>query len=80
MVLGKFWNRTDLYFQVLNIPELDFTIHQLEISPDGQYLAIVGEKRVAVCLLPSPGFVRSSDEKLRAVSVFGLFRLYASPY
>lgn len=54
-------------YQVLNIPELDFTIHQLDISPDGQYLAIVGEKRVAVCLLPSPGFVRSSYEKLRAV-------------
>ncbi|KAF8423559.1 hypothetical protein EV426DRAFT_602039 [Tirmania nivea] len=54
-------------YQVLGIPELDFTIHQLDISPDGQYLAIVGERRVAVCLLPSPGFVRSSDEKLRAV-------------
>lgn len=51
---------------MLDIPELDFNVQQLEVSPDGNYLAIVGEKRVAVCMLPAPGFARLSAEKLRS--------------
>ncbi|KAF8466686.1 hypothetical protein BDZ91DRAFT_724807 [Kalaharituber pfeilii] len=55
-------------YQVLDIPELDFHIHQLEVSPDGNYMCIVGEKRLAVCMLPTPGFARLNMETLRARS------------
>lgn len=51
--------------QVLDIPGLDFKIQQLEISPEGSYLAIVGQKKISVCLLPLPGFARQSVERLR---------------
>ncbi|KAI5787024.1 hypothetical protein DFH27DRAFT_574870 [Peziza echinospora] len=56
----------DKGYKILNIPELDFNIHQLEISPDGNYLAIIGERQVGICMLPAPGFARLGTEKLRA--------------
>jgi hypothetical protein len=42
----------------LNLPELDFEVRQLEISHDELYLAIAGEKEVAVCVLPGEGFLK----------------------
>jgi nucleoporin NUP82 len=44
--------------QVLNLPKLDFEICQLDISHDDLYLAIVGEKELAVCVLPGEGFLK----------------------
>lgn len=44
--------------KVLNLPKLDFEICQLDISHDDLYLAIVGEKELAVCVLPGEGFLK----------------------
>ncbi|KAG0131875.1 hypothetical protein HOY82DRAFT_607214 [Tuber indicum] len=52
-------------YKVLDLPELDFEIHQLEISRDGLLLAIIGEKELAVCVLPAEGLARMDGSKLR---------------
>ncbi|CCX32986.1 hypothetical protein FPQ18DRAFT_329475 [Pyronema domesticum] len=45
-------------YKVLNLPQIDFEIRQLEISRDELFLAIVGEKEIAVCVLPGEGFLK----------------------
>ncbi|PWW72459.1 hypothetical protein C7212DRAFT_302039, partial [Tuber magnatum] len=52
-------------YKMLDLPELDFEIHQLEISRDGLLLAIIGEKELAVCMLPAEGLARGDVSKLR---------------
>lgn len=44
--------------QALDIPQIDFEIRQLEVSHDYLYLAVVGEKEVAICVLPGEGFLK----------------------
>jgi nucleoporin NUP82 len=56
---------TDTRGQVLDLPDLNFDIHQLEVSRDGLLLAIIGEKELAVCMLPAEGFARMENSKLR---------------
>ncbi|RPA90664.1 hypothetical protein L873DRAFT_1848718 [Choiromyces venosus 120613-1] len=56
--------------RMLDLPGLDFEIHQLEISRDGFLLAIVGEKELAVCVLPAEGLARVDDAKLRVPAFY----------
>ena len=48
-----------------NLPQLDFEIRQLEISHDDLYLVIVSEKDIAICVLPSEGFLKHEAARLR---------------
>ena len=50
---------------MLDLPALDFEIHQLEISRDGLLLAIIGERELAVCMLPAEGLARMDGSKMR---------------
>jgi len=43
---------------VLHLPQIDFEIKQLEISEDFLYMAIVGEKELAVVVLPGEGYLK----------------------
>lgn len=51
--------------QVLALPEVNFEIQQLEVSEDGAFLAIAGESRVGVCLLPSRESMQTQSGTLR---------------
>lgn len=51
--------------KTLDLPNLGFEIRQLEISEDGAWLAIIGESRVGVCLLPSTQLEQKDLERVR---------------
>lgn len=44
--------------QVLHAPSVDFPVKQLSLSPEGNLLAVVGERQLAVVILPRPGYSR----------------------
>lgn len=55
--------------KVLDIPDINFDIRQLEISPDELFLAVVGEKEIGVCVLPGEGALRRGGTSKDALKV-----------
>ena len=51
-------SRSNLLFQVLHTPNIQFDISQLSLNPTGKLLAVAGTFQVAVIVLPRPGFMR----------------------
>lgn len=55
--------------KILDIPDIDFEIRQLELSHDELFLAVVGEKEVGICVLPGEGAVRRGGTSKDALKV-----------
>lgn len=50
-------------YKTLHLPQLDFDVTQVEISEDGLFMAVVGERECAVVVLPGEGAAVVKVEK-----------------
>ncbi|GJE84496.1 nucleoporin nup82 [Phanerochaete sordida] len=45
-------------YKSLNVPNVNFEIHQMALNPNGKFLAVAGAFEIAVVVLPRSGFTR----------------------
>ncbi|TFK29279.1 hypothetical protein FA15DRAFT_632177 [Coprinopsis marcescibilis] len=64
--LGKSTRKT---YKVLHTPNVDFEIHQIVLNPNGKLLAAVGAFRVAVVVMPRPGYNRLVSDSIDCKAV-----------
>ncbi|WWC92973.1 uncharacterized protein L201_007936 [Kwoniella dendrophila CBS 6074] len=58
-------------YKTLKAPNLNFTIHQLVLNPNGRLLAVVGHQQIVVLVLPKSSYSSSSlgEIECRAISI-----------
>ena len=56
--------------QILNTPNIHFSIRSLVLNPSRKLLAVVGKSEVVIVVLPRKGYARTVPETLECKYVF----------